>query len=296
MNHSGTNGLVLLNKQPGISSFRSLGDIKNRLKTQKVGHTGTLDPFAGGLLLVLVGKYTRLAPLFSGLEKEYEACIEFGRRTDTLDPEGTVVEEGSVPGPAVVETAVSGFHGTIEQVPPLFSAVHYKGKRAYKRIREGERFELPSRKVSIDEIDILSYVPPFLTVRVRCSGGTYIRALARDIGEAAGTCAFVPALKRTGIGNFRLADAVIPSDFNPSTDVRGYGYFLPLIDTIKSIRIKDSCAAKVRNGSKIHDDFFEEPPREEGCYALCGKGDLHAIVEKKGNDCKYILVVGGSLT
>jgi tRNA pseudouridine55 synthase len=286
------NGLVLLNKPPGITSFKSLSEIKRRLAMKKVGHTGTLDAFAEGLLLVLIGQYTRLAPLFSSLDKEYIARIEFGQQTDTLDPDGRVVERGYVPEANIVEEAVNGFQGTIEQVPPLYSAVHYKGKRAYQLIRMGETFELSRRKVSINEMTILSYTPPYLTLKVICSSGTYVRALARDIGRAAGTCAFVCMLTRTRVGNFSLEKAVLPSDFKPDKDIRDHTFFIPLLDAIQCIQLKKDYRAKVIHGSKINTDFFIDPPRKDGYYALFEEEIFCAVIEKRGNNYHYRMVTG----
>jgi tRNA pseudouridine55 synthase len=218
--------------------------------------------------------------------------MELGRQTDTLDPEGSVIERGCIPDACVIEKVASGFKGTIEQVPPFYSAVHYKGKRAYQRIRKGEKFELSPRKISINEITILSYTPPYLTLKITCSSGTYIRALARDIGRAAGTCAFVSMLKRIRIGNFTVEKAVLPSDFKPDKDIRDHSFFLPLLDTVHPIQLKKDYRIRVSNGLKVNTDFFLDPPQQDGYYALFEEQMFCAVIEKRGNNYHYTLVLG----
>ncbi|MDR2619080.1 MAG: tRNA pseudouridine(55) synthase TruB [Treponema sp.] len=206
-------GLLLLKKSPGITSFESLAIVKKALHTGKVGHTGTLDKFASGLLIVLTGKALKLAPWFSLCRKEYEGRIRFGLETDTLDPEGAPVAEGKIPSREDVEAALSGFRGQILQAPPAYSAVHVDGRRASDLARQGTAPEMKKRPVTVYSLEILSWDPPSATVRVCCSAGTYIRSLARDIALAAGTRAHLSALVRTGIGGFRLDRAFDPEAY-----------------------------------------------------------------------------------
>ncbi|MDR1565845.1 MAG: tRNA pseudouridine(55) synthase TruB [Treponema sp.] len=203
-------GFLLLKKSPGVTSFESLNIVKKALRTGKVGHTGTLDKFASGLLIVLTGRALKLAPWFSLCDKEYEGCIRFGFETDTLDPEGSPVAEGRIPSREDVEAALSGFRGCILQAPPAYSAVHVDGQRASDLARQGRGPEMKKRPVTVYSLEILSWSPPSATVRVCCSAGTYIRSLARDIALAAGTRAHLSALVRTRIGGFRLDRAFDP--------------------------------------------------------------------------------------
>jgi tRNA pseudouridine55 synthase len=205
-----SNGLLLLKKSPGFTSFESLTIIKKALSTGKVGHTGTLDKFASGLLLVLVGQAGKLASLFSFCEKEYEGRIRFGIQTDTLDPEGKIIREADIPSREQVEAVLPGFRGEILQSPPAYSAIHIDGVRAHELTRQGKTPEMKKRPVFIYKLDLVSWEPPFASVRVCCSAGTYIRSLARDIAEAAGSCAHLDALVRTRIGAFQLSDAFDP--------------------------------------------------------------------------------------
>jgi len=213
-------GLILLDKPPGITSFSALTPLKGKLETRRIGHAGTLDKFATGLLVVLVGRYTRLADLFSGLDKCYQATIVLGRSTDTLDPEGQTVEEGPVPDLAAIRNAVRELTGTIDQQPPAYSAVHVNGKRAYRIARAGSEPRVATRRITVHRFDILSYRSPELEVIVDCSKGTYIRALARDLGKLAGSCGYVQSLRRTRVGPYTVNEAVLPERANATQELR----------------------------------------------------------------------------
>ena len=199
-------GLVLLDKEAGLSSFAALGALKAALRGEKVGHTGTLDPFATGLLVAVIGSCTRLAPGFTNLDKSYRAVIRFGAETSTLDPEGDIVATSGIPSEAAIRDALPAFSGDIMQAPPAISAVHIDGERAWKRARRGETVLPPARPVRIHDIAIESYDGADLTVTVRCSSGTYIRSLARDLAIACGARASLAALRRLSVGPFRVED------------------------------------------------------------------------------------------
>ena len=201
-------GLLLLNKEPGLTSFTSLNIVKKAFSTGKVGHTGTLDKFASGLLLVLVGRAVKLSSNFVGLDKEYTGTIFFGKETDTLDPEGEVIAEGDIPTREEVEAALADFRGEILQKPPVYSALHLGGRRAYQLAREGKTPEMKERPVTIHELELISFTPPTANIRVLCSSGTYIRSLARDIALSVGSKGHLSALNRSAVGSFRLDDAV----------------------------------------------------------------------------------------
>jgi len=200
-----TNGLVLLNKEPGRTSFQALYPVK-RLYGNAVGHTGTLDSFAEGLLVVLVGKFTKFNPLFTAFDKVYEADFTFGAETATLDPEGEVVFEGTVPNEGLLSLA-GRFVGPLMQVPPDYSAVHVQGRRASDRVRDGQSLDLPPRPVTVYSLEVLGWAAPVLTVRIHCSKGTYVRSIARDWGRASGHGAHVTRLRRLRVGPFGLPEA-----------------------------------------------------------------------------------------
>jgi tRNA pseudouridine55 synthase len=204
---SGASGYLLVSKPPGITSFQTLGGIKKAFTPSKVGHTGTLDKFASGLLLVLVGRAVKLAPWFSGSDKEYRGTVFLGAETDTLDPEGAEVAWGPVPSREALDAALDQFRGPIWQAPPVYSAVHREGTRAYLLARAGKQVVMEKRRVTIYSLDLEAYDPPLARIAVRCSKGVYIRSLARDIALAAGSRGYLSALTRTGIAGFSLAEA-----------------------------------------------------------------------------------------
>lgn len=205
--------VVLINKASGITSFSCLNYLK-RYVHKKTGHCGTLDKFASGLLIACCGKYTKFVPMFMGLDKTYIALIEFGKETDTLDPEGTVIDEKPIPSFSVIFDAVSNYIGKIIQVPPAFSALHINGKRSYELARAGVDIAPQGREIEIFSADIIDYSAPYLTVLLRVSKGTYVRSYARDLGKLCGSCAYVKELKRTQIGPFSLSEAVDYNDIS----------------------------------------------------------------------------------
>ena len=205
--HCRQHGLLLLRKKTGVTSFDALKEVKQAFGTGKVGHTGTLDKFASGLLLVLVGRAVKLAPLFSGYDKEYIATIRFGEETDTLDPEGTVIAQGRVPSRDEVEAVLPRFRGNILQAPPVYSAIHINGQRAHELARDGKNPAMKERPITIYKLEIHSWTPPEAVIQVKCSAGTYIRSLARDIALAAGSRASLSVLTRTKVGAFDLENA-----------------------------------------------------------------------------------------
>jgi tRNA pseudouridine55 synthase len=195
-------GVVLLDKRPGLTSFQALYPVK-RQYGRTVGHTGTLDSFAEGLLVVLVGKFTKFNPLFTAFDKVYEADFTFGTETDTLDPTGQTVFSGSVPSESPGGLA-KNWVGELDQVPPDYSAIHVDGRRASDRVRSGQTLDLPPRQVTVYSLDVLGWSSPVLTVRIHCSKGTYVRSLARDWGRAVGCGAHVSRLRRLRVGPFEL--------------------------------------------------------------------------------------------
>lgn len=201
--------ILLMDKTEGVTSFRFLDAVKKAYpKSTKIGHAGTLDKFASGLMIVLVGNATRLNPVFSSMDKSYEALIRFGTETDTLDPDGRIVKTAPVPAESVIDEVLSSFKGKIMQRPPKYSAVHVDGKRAYKNAVKGLEFEMPFRQVEIFSLEKLSYDAGDLIIRVHVSKGTYIRSLARDIGEKCSSAAHLEKLRRLSIGPYHLDECL----------------------------------------------------------------------------------------
>ncbi len=220
-NKNKPSGVMLYAKSSGVTSFSSLWSIKNAINTEKVGHTGTLDSFADGLLVVLSGNLTHLVPHITSFTKTYQAIVCFGKETDTLDPTGDIIKTGRAVSREQIESSLKKFTGAILQVPPLYSAVHVDGKRASDIVRSGKDVQLESRQVFIYENRLLDFKPSSLEdecsyalLEIVCSKGTYIRALARDIANSIGTVAHLSALRRTKVGPFELKDSACFNDLN----------------------------------------------------------------------------------
>jgi tRNA pseudouridine55 synthase len=207
-------GILVINKAVGPTSHDVVGLIRRLAATKRVGHGGTLDPFAGGVLPIFLGKATRLVEYHLGDRKRYRATVCFGASSTTDDLEGALTPStGPVPSRADVEAAMDGFRGPIEQRPPAFSAIKVAGRRAYALARAGQAVELPRRAVTIHALDLVSWDDatagePVVVIDVECSAGTYVRSLARDLGEAAGSAAYLGALTRTASGPFTLDQAI----------------------------------------------------------------------------------------
>lgn len=207
--------IILIDKPAGISSFGVVAKIRGKLKIEfghkvKIGHTGTLDPFATGLLILLSGKMTKKSNEFLKLDKIYEATMKLGYTSATGDPEGEIQEylnSGPRPKLNTIESILSSFVGKITQTPPKFSAIKINGQRAYKLARKNADFEIPSRQIEIYDIEILDYNYPELTIRCHVSSGTYIRTLAEDIGKALDCGAYLTALRRIKIGDYDVKNA-----------------------------------------------------------------------------------------
>lgn len=212
-------GILLVDKPGGITSHDVVSRTRRALDTRKVGHAGTLDPMATGLLILGVGSSTRLLTYLVGLGKRYTATIRLGQATDTDDAEGTVISTADASGISAIDTAP--FTGTIEQVPSSFSAVQVDGRRSYDRARAGEEVVLKPRTVTVSRFDVLAErrEGSFLDVDVvvECSSGTYIRALARDLGRSLGVGGHLTALRREAIGPFEVRDAVQLPDIAPAS-------------------------------------------------------------------------------
>lgn len=203
--------MIFVDKPSGMTSFGAVARVRRILSAReghkvKVGHTGTLDPFATGLLILLAGKATKKAPELTKLDKVYEATIRLGETSTTGDPEGEITVSGSAPTLAEIEAILPQFTGKIQQTPPAFSAIKINGQRAYKLARAGKEVEMPSRTVEIYSLDILSYEAPELKIRTHVSSGTYIRTLAEDIGKALGCGAYCSALRRTQIADYKIEE------------------------------------------------------------------------------------------
>lgn len=252
--------LVLnINKPPGITSFAAVAKVRRILNIKKAGHAGTLDPMATGVLLILTERATRISQYLMGRPKEYRARIKFGIETDTYDLEGQVIRRCGVPvlKREIVVKVLSEFVGEIKQKPPAYSAIKINGQPAYKKARLGTPVDIPEREVQIESIELTDLAGDEIAVKVRCSKGTYIRSLARDIGEKLGTCATLSALCRTAVGRFNLDSAVVIDDRE------GLLHKAATIDQalsfMEEITLAPSECLRVRHGNSILADMDCSP-------------------------------------
>ena len=207
--------VILIDKQQGISSFTIIRMLKRIVRIKKIGHAGTLDPMATGLVILCTGKMTKQIEQYQGQEKTYEGVITLGGITPSYDAETEVSESFDYSKIKIedIETARKSFIGEIEQIPPIYSALKVGGERLYKKARKGEKVEIKSRKVEISTFDILDVSLPEVKFRVKCSKGTYIRSLAYDFGRALHNGAYLTELRRTFIGDYAVSDALSIQEF-----------------------------------------------------------------------------------
>lgn len=207
--NTGINGLLIVNKPEGPSSMDVVRRVRRAAKNTKTGHAGTLDPLAQGVVICCLGKATKRVEALMELAKVYQTTIDLSALTTTDDREGekTEIQVTAPPDQDAVKTALQHFIGEIKQVPPSFSAVHVNGQRAYKLARQGKEITMPPRCVRIDHIEMLSYNWPFLELRITCGRGTYIRSLARELGQKLGTGGYLTFLQRTSVGAFHIDNA-----------------------------------------------------------------------------------------
>jgi tRNA pseudouridine55 synthase len=291
-------GCLLIHKNPGLTSFESLAPVKKALGTGKVCHTGTLDKFARGLLVILTGRAVKLFPWFSGCDKRYRALLRFGEETDTLDPEGTVAASGPVPSREAVESLFPAFTGTIEQAPPAYSAVHINGKRSHELARQGKALEMKPRPVTIYRLELLTWDPPQAELGVHCSSGTYIRSLARDLALACGSRAHLRELTRTAVGNFFLEDALdLPEEASRCSGLTGAADLIraavkpldgKLFHTlgIPSRRIDEETARRLSQGRDLR-GIMAQFPDAPASLAFFGPGGFAALVAKQDGRWRY---------
>lgn len=208
-----TDGIILMDKPAGMTSFGVVARVRRVLSEQagkkvKVGHCGTLDPFATGLLILCVGQECKNAGEYMKRDKVYEATVRLGQTSSTGDPEGDIVDVSTEqPSLLEIEAVLEKFRGEIEQTPPMHSAIKIDGQRAYHLARQGKEVDMPSRKVTVHNLEVVDYSYPELKIRTHVSSGTYIRSLAQDIGEALGTGAYCTELRRISIAEWNVTDA-----------------------------------------------------------------------------------------
>lgn len=275
--------LLILDKSEGITSFASLGEVKRFYKGSKVGHAGTLDKFASGLMIVLTGQATRLVPVFSSLDKSYQVTARFGEETDTLDPEGEVIRRTGLPTEDKVISVLPSFCGEIMQQPPVYSAIHVDGKRAYQEARKGREVEMPSRPVHIYSLEMDSFSGDEAVFTAHVSKGTYIRSLVRDIASAADSSAHAVSLRRLSIGPYALADVTgIDSSFETTMSL--LSRLIVAKCTLKSDKV-----FSFRNGLFREECFTEKPA--EGFFLVYDGSQPVAVCEKRGGRVSLVTFI-----
>jgi tRNA pseudouridine55 synthase len=251
---TGPDGLLLVDKPSGITSHDAVDVVRRRLGTRKVGHAGTLDPMATGLLLLGVGRATRLLRYFGDLPKTYEGTARLGVETDTLDADGSIVRSSEAAvSRAEVERAFAALLGASMQRPPAYSAVKVGGRKLYEAARAGEALEAPPRPIRVDAFEVLAFEPPDVGFSVTCSGGTYVRVLLADVGTALGCGAHLRRLRRTRIGPYRVDDAVVPEAVGPPRPVEDAVAHLPRLE------LTEDEARAASNGSILAPAGIAEP-------------------------------------
>lgn len=279
-----TEGVLPVDKPAGPTSHDVVQAARRTLGVRRIGHTGTLDPFASGLLLLCVGASTRIAEYLLALDKTYEAVARLGVVTDTDDSEGAVVAEAE-PGRLAslkrgrVDNALAALRGTIRQVPPRYSAKKLRGVPMHRRARRGEDVVAEPHTVTVHELELTAWDPPSCGLRVRCSSGTYVRALARDLGEALGVGAHLTALRRTAIGSFAVEAALPPAALEDPARVAE-----ALIDPVRAlahlplVHVGDAEARRLMHGQRVALEGMEA----HGTVVVSREGALLAIAEGEG--------------
>lgn len=279
---SAISGILVVDKPSGMTSHDVVAIIRKGTGFRRVGHTGTLDPRASGVLVILIGPAVRLSEYLVCDKKGYEAIIRFGSVSDTYDGDGKVMQTGcDVPqDEEVIMSAMEKFTGEIVQIPPAYSAIKINGKKAYDLARQGQEVNLRGRNVTVYSFDFIEYNPPELTADIVCSSGTYIRSIAHDLGQDLGCGAYLSALKRTMSGKFSLRDAVPLSTLQKAFEEgTWYQYLIPAADALneyEEIILNMETEADILHGRRI--------PAEPGNHPTLGKavseqGELIALLE-----------------
>lgn len=260
-------GVLLIDKPAGITSFDVIRKMRRMLQTKKIGHAGTLDPFATGLLVLCVGHYTRFAGYLTEDDKAYVATVELGVETATHDTEGEVVQRAKIPNDwdKELEQILPRFRGEISQVPPAYSAIHIDGKRAYDLARKGEKVEIPARTITVHELRASLFKESAFDLTVRASKGTYIRALGRDIGRALGCGAHLTALRRHQSGRFSIDDAHTLDKLEQYTAEERLAALRQNEDALPMfarLELQADDVKKLQDGKKV-----DAKNADDGCYA-----------------------------
>jgi len=277
-----SHGLLNLNKPAGLTSRQVVNHVQRLVRPAKVGHAGTLDPLATGILVMCVGAATRLIEYVQRMPKGYCGTFLLGRQSDTEDIEGEVTELDDPPLPTreQIAAAAEKLVGRIEQRPPAYSALKVDGHRAYDLARKGQRFELKPRPVTVYRIEVKNYAYPELTLVVECGSGTYIRSLGRDLAESLGTAAVMSALVRTSIGRFRVEEAIGPQALTRQNWTERLLPPLSAVEALPRVELSAEEIVRIGNGRTIPKQPL--PPETKEFAAIDTAGRLVAILTPRG--------------
>ncbi|WP_282196257.1 tRNA pseudouridine(55) synthase TruB [Turicimonas muris] len=272
-------GVLMLDKPVGLSSNTALQKARRALNAQKAGHTGTLDPFASGLLPLCFGEATKFSADLLHADKEYVASIKFGETTTTADVEGEIIETRPVDfTKEQLHKALESLTGEIDQIPPMYSALKKDGVRLYELARQGQEIEREPRRVTVYELELLSFNKPEALVRVKCSKGTYVRVLGEDIGKILGCGAHLTALRRTKIADIDISEAVSLQDFEEADIAQRLDMLDPpdrLLSQLEPIELKEELAVRFLHGQSIRITRSENSEKKVKVYRLSdGKREL----------------------
>jgi tRNA pseudouridine55 synthase len=279
-------GILNVDKPPGVTSHDVVDVIRRVTGQRKVGHAGTLDPMATGVLLVCLGQATRVAEYLMAGRKRYRATVLLGSTTDTYDAEGQVLESGGRTdfGRGEIEQALASLTGQIDQVPPAYSAIKRGGQPVHRLARQGKPVELEPRPVDIYEVDVLDWTPPALLIEVECSPGTYIRSLAHDLGQRVGSGAYLGALVRLRSGHFRLEEAVSLARLEEAFEHgEGERYLLPMDEALldwPAVVVDAGQARRISQGQAIERAGAEDKDEDDSLWrAYSLDGDFLAVMD-----------------
>jgi len=281
-------GLLNINKPASVTSRDVVNQVQRLLpRTIKVGHAGTLDPMATGVLVLCVGQATRVVPHVQELQKSYRAGFRLGCRSDTDDSTGLVVEtpDVRVPSASEVEAALHQFRGTISQTPPQFSALRVSGKRAYDLARSGVAVELAPREVEVTRLKLLRCEGLDLEVEIDCSSGTYIRSIARDLGDALGTGGLMTSLVRTAIGPFAIADSLPPDSLTQDNIAAALLPAALSIGDLPRLVVTDAQVVAIRQGQKL--TLRSSSPSHPTAATVNSQGQLIAFGEYEAQTARF---------
>ncbi len=280
-------GALVVDKPVGMTSHDVVQAIRNGTNLRRAGHTGTLDPRASGVLVILVGPAVRLSEYVSASDKRYQAIIRLGGSTDTFDAEGSVTPTKNPVDvtEAQFEEALKTFVGEIEQTPPPYSAVKVQGRKAYEMAREGEPVDLAPRKITVHHLEVLEWTPPEVVIDVHCSSGTYVRSLANDLGVMLGCGAYLVGLRRTKSGRFSLRDAVPLRKLQEAFAAGNwYQYLIPAAEALgdwTAVELSPDEVEGVRHGHRVK---VVGEPAETKVRGVSTQGELVALMEMVINE------------